>query len=154
MKRFFLLLLFFGSLLAQSSNLLFDGKNYYYADRILVKFSDVSYDNNNKAITSEEINYKIKAYGVRSLEKAFEVADKNISEGKELEKIVVLKYDAPFNPVYLSIKISKLENVEWAEPQYVQQLTFEPNDPQISLQYGLTNIKARTFHLTNKTYLT
>ena len=143
MKRFFLLLLFFGSLLAQSSNLLFDGKNYYYADRILVKFSDVSYDNNNKAITSEEINYKIKAYGVRSLEKAFEVADKNISEGKELEKIVVLKYDAPFNPVYLSKKISKLENVEWAEPQYVQQLTFEPNDPQISLQYGLTNIKAR-----------
>ncbi len=143
MKRFFLLILFSVGVFAQSSNLIFDGKNYYYADRILVKFkTEVSYDFNKKAILSDDFNNRLKSYGAKEFEKTFEILDNQISEGKELEKIVTVKFEAPFNPVYLSKKISKLENVEWAEPAYVQQLAFEPNDPQRSIQYGLPKIQA------------
>ncbi|MBZ0184003.1 MAG: S8 family peptidase [Melioribacteraceae bacterium] len=143
MKRVFLFLLFTIVSFAQSSNLLFDGKSYYYADRILVKFKQtVNYDYNKRAILSDEFYGKIKSYGVKSLEKTFEPLDVNIQEGRELEKIVTIKFDAPFNPIFLSKKFSKLDNVEWAEPQYVQQLAFTPDDPQVSLQYGLTKIQA------------
>lgn len=62
MKRFFLLILFSVGVFAQSSNLIFDGKNYYYADRILVKFkTEVSYDFNKKAFVSDDFNKKLKS---------------------------------------------------------------------------------------------
>lgn len=143
MKRFFLLLFITATLFAQNSNLLSDGESYYYADRLLVKFkNEVNYDNSNRALVSDEIYSKLSAYSVKTLERTFDPADKNSQEGKELEKIVTLKFDAPFNPFYLAKKLSKLDNVLWAEPQYVQQLAFDPDDPDLDKQYGLTNIKA------------
>jgi len=108
--------------LAQS-NIIKDGSKYYFADRIIVKFK-ASPTTLNK--TSENIFSKLNIY---NSSKTFDKAKNESTASKELEKIYTLKFSSPYNPLYVIKEISKLEYIEWAEPHYLYEPAFDPNDP-------------------------
>lgn len=67
--------------------------------------------------------------------------DREVTDWKN--DIYILEYKSPVDPDYVSGKFSKKKGILWAEPWYLYEPVFEPNDPQLSNQYYLTNIRAR-----------
>lgn len=65
-----------------------------------------------------------------------------LSENSNLSKIILIEYEADLNPFYLSAKLKNSSEVEWAEPKFVYELDFVPNDPSYSSQYALAKINA------------
>jgi len=60
----------------------------------------------------------------------------------DLSLICRLRYRASINPFDASGKILRSGAVEYAEPVYIQDVLYTPNDPQISQQYYLDRIHA------------
>jgi hypothetical protein len=61
----------------------------------------------------------------------------------ELDRISIINYTSDIDPQILASKISKLKDIEWAEPKFVYRLDFVPNDPFYSSQYAMIKIKAQ-----------
>jgi len=140
MKHFYRVFIFFISpiLLYSQTNIIKDGNRYYFADRIIVKLKS---EGNS---LSKSTNQLLEKFNIESFEKTFHTTDKNTSD-KELQKIITLKFNSLYDPIYIAQKISKLSEVAWAEPHYLYELVLEPNDPKYidgTLNY-LTQIKAK-----------
>lgn len=59
------------------------------------------------------------------------------------DRIVVIRYsNTAIDPLYFSQKIKSIPEVEWAEPRYVYETSYTPNDPSLGNQYALTRINA------------
>ncbi|MCP5062884.1 MAG: S8 family serine peptidase [Ignavibacteriae bacterium] len=106
------------------SNVIKNGDQYYFSDRIVVKLKS-----ENKVL-SKSTNQLLEKFSIENVEKTFANADKENESGRELNKIFTYKFNTIYNPVYISKKISSLPDVEWAEPHYLYELVFEPNDPK------------------------
>ncbi len=118
------------------------GKDYAFGDRVVVKFESTSLA--KAALSNSTLAKVIKSFGITSIEPRFKIKKDGLQKntGNGLEKIMTLKYTSPINPEYLAAKLSKLPGVEWAEPYYLGQIMFTPNDPRLSEQYALRKIKA------------
>ncbi len=143
MKRFsvvFLSLLFSFSVV-KSQVILKSGKDYIFGDRIVVKFKNATLA--KSALTNTTLSKALKSFGITSIEKRFKLRERlDKNSGGGLENIMTLKYSSPINPIYLSRKISKLPGVEWAEPYYLSQIMYVPNDPRYGEQWWMRVIKA------------
>ncbi len=143
MKHFFILVVSFFFIYGNtnSQNIIKKGKDYIFGDRIVVKFKD--YTDANTILNKSSVSGFLKSFGVTSVEKRFKLRQRiEKNSGRELEKIMTVKYSSPVNPVYFARKISHLAGVEWAEPYYLGQLMYTPNDPSYSSQWALRKIKA------------
>jgi len=83
-----------------------------------------------------------KNFDIVQVEKRFKLKESLQKADIPLNKIAVLKYTSPMNPKFLAQKISKLKGIEWAEPYYLDELMYTPNDPDYSTQYALSKIQA------------
>ncbi len=143
MKRYiaFLFLFTFSISVVKSQVVLKYGKDYILGDRIVVEFNNTSLA--KSALSNNAITQAFKSFGITSIEPTFKF-HRSLSKTADdrLSRIMTLKYTSPVNPVYLAKKISQLQGIKWAEPYFLGQLMYTPNDPQYSSQWPLRLIKA------------
>ncbi|MCB0729959.1 MAG: S8 family serine peptidase, partial [Ignavibacteriae bacterium] len=120
--------------LAQSK-IIQDGDTYYFADRIIVKYK------NSQPSLGKISNQFANKFGITEEIETYSNIKDESTESNELKKIRTLKFSSPFNPIYIIKEIKKQKNIEWAEPHYLYELTFDPNDPV----YNYTGIDTLKF---------
>ncbi len=126
MKRLIYVIIYIilGSVYIAQPNVINDGGQYYFADRIIVKYK------NQTALLSKSTSSFYSKFNIESVSTTFTNSQKESSEKEiELAKIFTLKFSTPYNPIYLAKEILKNKNIEWAEPHYLYELAFDPNDP-------------------------
>ncbi|GAB4287842.1 MAG: hypothetical protein Kow0098_04920 [Ignavibacteriaceae bacterium] len=57
-------------------------------------------------------------------------------------RIIEVKYLSEIDPAYVSEKLMRFAEIEWAEPRYVYETGFIPNDPSYGTQWNLPKIKS------------
>ncbi len=128
-----------------SSNIIHKDNSYYFSDRITIKFK--TYNSLNKIS-----NARFQKFGETQLNKTFSTTNNFESDDKNLKNIYTLKFSSPYDIDYVLKEVSKLPDVEWAEPHYLYQTNFQPNDSlyQINKQRYLSVIKAEEAWEINK----
>ncbi|MCF8242634.1 MAG: S8 family serine peptidase [Melioribacteraceae bacterium] len=118
------------------------GDVYYLPGKVVVKFKNENFSGTiGKVSLSGDMIAKISAYGVTEAERAVQTSKK--WESNELDKIAVLTYTSPVDPLYLSKKMNSIKDIEWAEPYYLYETDFIPNDIRYNEQWWLKNIDAQ-----------
>lgn len=64
------------------------------------------------------------------------------TESGGIGNIIDLTYDSDIDPIIAAAKIMNLPYVEWAEPRFVYETDFTPNDPNFASQWNLSKINA------------
>jgi len=144
-KRFIIFAIFFllsNQIFAQT-NIIKIGKDYAFSDRIVVKLNITgnTLNKSNLMIPANILN-KFQKLGITEITKRFNKLRYSDNSAVQLNKIVIMKYSSPINPLYMASKISHISNVQWAEPYYLGQILFFPNDPLYNKQYALKKISA------------
>jgi len=70
------------------------------------------------------------------------IISSNSASNQSLNRIVVAEFTSDTDPFYIASKIKSSPDVEWAEPKFVREIEFVPNDPSYSSQYALSKISA------------
>ncbi|MDX1699110.1 MAG: S8 family peptidase, partial [Melioribacteraceae bacterium] len=117
------ILLFAASSILAQSNIIEDGGNYYFADRLVIK-----YKNNSDGLMKINDNISSK-FGIIESRRTFTQIDENSANSREINKIYTIKFSSPFNPLYIAKELANTENIEWVEPCYLYRTTYTPNDP-------------------------
>jgi serine protease len=121
-----LIVLLFSTINFAQSNIIKDGNNYYFADRVIVK-----YKNTPATLNKNSSNFFSKL-NVHTFQATFTKATNELKSSRELDKIYTLHFSSPYNPIYVAKEISKQNDIEWVEPHYLYELAFQPNDPVYS----------------------
>lgn len=96
----------------------------YLSNTILVKVKDGSLTNIE---LKEKINKSLKKKIIKEAKSVFE--EQVLKKGSvSLNRIYMLNIESGFDPLIISKKISKLKDIEWAEPKFIRKVTFIPND--------------------------
>jgi len=138
-KTKYLLLVFIASSLFANVNIIEKNGLKYFADVVVVKFKS-QHSLLNKQISNNALSKQFSRFGVSEIVKHFNPQEK--SEENPINKIYRLKISSPFDPLYVSAKLAKLSEIEWAEPLYLREIVHTPNDPKLTIQHGLTNVQA------------
>lgn len=143
MKKSAILLLFITtsilSQLSYSQGIVLTGEKgeKYLAGKVVVKFRPNAVSQ-VQAIIKDLLSTETSIY--------FRSAEKNFPSLKfpdsSLDNIYELDYTQPFDPLYVAGKLKGIKIIEWAEPRYVYELSFTPNDPSLGVQWNLQKIKA------------
>ena len=98
------------------------GKSLYLSNTIVVKFKEAP------QLLQRSLKKALPDFIVKESTQLFPGQSK-LNKGEEsLSRIYLLKFESPENPFEAATKISKLNGVEWAEPKYVQTVSYSPND--------------------------
>jgi len=120
-----------------------NGDLLYSSNEIIVKFKS---DFNNEASRVQFISSMIKIFdqiSVKSIEPIFNDSKNKFFKAQiGLDRIYSIKYLGNADPLIISKKISKLSEVEYAEPRYIYRVDYTPNDPSFSSQTYLNQVKA------------
>ena len=131
MKKYFIAILFFAAASFSQDQVIRKGDVLYLANKLIVKYkqtTDVSYFKNSSVPTNSIKQLKnIGSIEVKNAAPTLKEEAKNYSD---IERTYVVEYASPYDPQALANKISKSSDVEWAEPWYVYEVSFEPNDPK------------------------
>ncbi|MEE9431924.1 MAG: S8 family serine peptidase [Melioribacteraceae bacterium] len=121
------------------SHVIQNGDRYYFSNKVVVKLKE-----NNGALKKSS-NQFLEKFSMEKIKSTFSISDEGNEFAKELNKIFTLSFNTIYDPEYISKKISKLPEVEWAEPHYLFELALEPNDPKFldGTQKYLERIKAK-----------
>jgi len=117
------------------------GNSKYLSNIILVKLKerpDANFDGSIQL--SPSLAGFINVYGLISANALF--PNKTFNDNLDLARIVIINYSSDADPNFVSSKISKLNEVEWAEPKFVYELVYIPNDPNFGSQWNLSIIDA------------
>ena len=148
-------ILFFAPLLAISlqiyaqNGLLKSGKDYYLPNIVVIKLKQAPQADATGNITlPAEMNKALSPYSVSSAMQKFPGSKNSLYKGEpELNKIISLTCVSNEDPLIISKKISRIKGVEWAEPKYAREVTYDVNDPEFIAntltQYNLYIIKAK-----------
>ena len=137
------LLMFWSTLTYAQADVIRKGNTYYLAGTVAIKYCDqLTSDVNGRVELPPAFSKSLSKFGIREAYKKFRLKDQNSRRGKELSKILTLKFESPYDPVFLSEKLSRLPGIEWAEPHFVYELQFTPNDPDYASQWNLSKISA------------
>lgn len=132
-------------LLSAKDGIIKKGNVLYLPNKLIVKFK----------ADSEKTFYKnsmIPTASAKTLENigAVEVMQSIIPAKEEavnyndIKNTYIVEYNSPYDPQILSAKLNKSKDVEWAEPWYVYEISFEPDDPKFAdgTQWYLNKISA------------
>ena len=140
MNKLYILFIFtflFVSISQGNSSVIKKNNSYYFADRIIVKFKD------NNSLEKRNPSF-YKNIGITNITQTFQIADQFQSNARVLQNIFTLQFSSPYELQYILKLIKKDNNVEWAEPQYLYETSFVPNDPNFTTsQQYLSVIKAQ-----------
>ncbi|NOX17961.1 MAG: S8 family serine peptidase [Chlorobi bacterium] len=112
----------------------------YLANEIIVKFSPNA--KSNGEIKTEALK-SIDFIGITDVKPLFPNEIKEKSFG-DLNNIYKINYAAPYDPKYLSLKISNSKNILWSEPHFIRKIALDVDDPKYvdGTQWHLTTIHA------------
>ncbi|MCC6864628.1 MAG: S8 family peptidase [Ignavibacteria bacterium] len=117
----------------------------YQPGMINIKFKQTN--NNITALSTgfSRIDNIAAQYDVKSVYKLFPLkkdVSKRMPGDEDLDKFVRIKYNGNIDPTDLSAEILKQNSdiLEWAEPEFVYDQLFIPNDPSVGLQYHISKI--------------
>ncbi|KXK54945.1 MAG: subtilisin-like serine protease [Chlorobi bacterium OLB5] len=117
----------------------------YQPGMINIKFRE---QNNNVSAGStgnSRIDAVIQQYELERVYKPFPLkADisKRMPGDDDLDKFVTIRYKGNIDPTDLSNEVlaSNSDILEWAEPEFIYEALFIPNDPTVGLQYHISKI--------------
>jgi len=117
----------------------------YQPGIINIKFK--TQNNNITALSTStpSIDNILQQYEVKSIYKPFPLkadVSKRMAGDEDLDRFVTIKYNGNIDPTDLSKEILSVNGhlLEWAEPEFVYDVLFVPNDPIISQQYHIGRI--------------
>lgn len=140
MKKFALLIILLSFAAINAQSIVKKGSSYFLNDRIVVKFKNTAKtDAMGKLSVQAVTKSKFENFGITELSSAYKDAG-----GSEIGRISIIKFSAPYQPEVLCRAISKIDEVEWAEPYFVYELEMTPNDPDYVQQYYLPIISAES----------
>ena len=149
-KIFTITVLLIGITVKAQNNVIQKGNAYYFADRVVVKLKETPTSTiEGKVMLSEDFKNIIEQFDVQKVEQKFKLNASSSKEAVDLSKIVTIFTNTIVDPEFAASKISKLNSVEWAEPHYLYELAYVPNDPSLASQYALTKISAEQAWDTN-----
>ncbi len=99
----------------------------------------------NRALGGSSLNSIFKLYGIRSIRQPFGANAAQLQQMTDyvgVRRIYEVRYTAPVDPVDLCRELEQHPEIEYAEPLYIRQLLFRPNDPRFSQQKALDLIQA------------
>ncbi|MBK8944490.1 MAG: S8 family serine peptidase [Ignavibacteriae bacterium] len=137
MLKYYILFFFISIKFFANTNIQEKDSKIYFTDRVILK---LKVTNSLSKISNSIFN----KFSDSELTKTFKISEEINSFNKILKNIYTLKIKSPFEINYVIKEISKLSEIDWVEPHYINKIVFTPNDPsfQISQQY-LNVIKAQ-----------
>jgi len=138
----FLILLCYSSFSQfKKENVIAKGKILYLSNTVVVKLKNAPNENLLKSgVFPHKLNTIMSPLNVYNSKLMFPSNSKGISG---LKNIIMINYAQNEDPLEVSAKLKKLEEVEWAEPKYLYKTdAFTPNDPSYLQQYSLAKIRA------------
>lgn len=117
----------------------------YLSDRVIVKLMPgVAVAPAAGSIGIVAIDDLIAALSVSSVKEMFprQMVDKSVG-AVDPSRFYVIRYAAPVDPFSVAEQLSSLPEVQYAEPWFIYPVNYNPNDPMLSSQYGLTRIQAQ-----------
>ncbi len=149
-KIFTITVLLIGITVNAQNNVIQKGNTYYFADRVVVKLKEIPNSTiEGKVVLSEDFKNIIEQFDVQKVEQKFKLNASSSKEAVDLSKIVTIFTNAIVDPEFAASKIAKHKSVEWAEPHYLYELAYVPNDPSHASQYALSKISAEQAWDTN-----
>jgi serine protease len=124
--------------------------SHYLPDRIIVKLVDGTNVSGGKQISGIAGLDKISSrYGITSIEQIFpSVTSTKKGQAVELSNYITLRYTSPLDPFTLAEELSKLPEVQYAEPWFIYPIndvqTCRPNDTYRNTQASLDRVLADT----------
>lgn len=117
----------------------------YQPGMINIKFKQ---QNNKVSLIStgnSDIDAILQQHDVERIYKPFPIkadVSKRLPGDDDLDKFVTIRYKGNIDPTDLSNEIFTLNKniLEWAEPEFVYEALFVPNDPSVGLQYHISRI--------------
>jgi len=104
-----------------------NGNLIYLSNTVVIKFNKKTIiGNNSLAKYTTQLKNIFRQFKVSSVDQMFPVKDKVSSIG--LNRIMLLTYKTNLDPLIVAAKLRKLKNIEWAEPKYLREISFVPND--------------------------
>lgn len=132
----------FNGIFAQH-NIGYDGKNYYFTDRLLVVLEQNSYsENGNSVILENSLNKSLQTFAPASIKKMFNIKAKESASGSLLNRVYLMEFSNNIDIKLFAAKIGKLKGIEIVEPYYLNESFYTPNDPSFAQQYALSKINA------------
>jgi subtilisin family serine protease len=121
--------------------------------RLIVKFSDkVSMTDNGKTTSSAKVNTVLSDIQMKDLKPLFEKSNSKNATLKAqfgLERYYIINLDRKIDLSAALRKLTALDEVEMAEPDYLATTTGVPNDPYYTQQWALNNTGQAVQYETN-----
>ena len=140
-KKIFLLFVFV-SIISFSQTVIHKGNCDYLSNVLIVKYkSGISTAQN----FIQSLFLKNAETEINNARQMYPQTNSRLMKGEEsISRIFQVEYNSSEDPIKLAAKISKLPEIEYAEPRYIQHITDTPNDSlyNMSLQSNLADIKA------------
>ncbi len=133
------ILILFGISICSGQNVIQKGKSFYVSNTLVIKFKK------NFSASLQKLNKPTQNFSVQNLTQLFPPQSK-LNKGEEsLSRIYLLTYNSSDDPIQAAQKISRQTGIEWAEPKYIQTVTYSPNDSLYVLnqQRNLERIHAK-----------
>ncbi len=116
------------------------GSEKYLSNEIVIKLRmTVSSDAAGKVSLPPEIHRLLGEAKITDPRRIFTSPGLN-STG--LSRIINVNYIENVDPVLLASKLRGSRLIEWAEPRYVYETSYAPNDPSLNSQWALTKVNA------------
>ncbi len=118
-----------------------NGDILYISNRVIIKLKDFpTLLADGSAVLPSGLQTFLEQLQVNKVTAIF--PSKTNSRSGSLGKILIVSYENEIDPYYLSSKLNNFNEVEWAEPKFLYELDFDPNDPSYSSQWNLSKILA------------
>jgi len=131
----FLAIYFLLGVLIYPQEIIQKGNKIYLSNMLVIKLK--------QAVTESVVNTKIfRELKAKRFERVFEEEHGVLFKGESpLQNIYVLDYSSNEDPAIAAKKVKQINNIEWAEPKYVRQAVYEPNDPKFLSDKADTNLQ-------------
>ncbi len=126
-----------------SPEVIHNGKLIYLANTVVIKYKNGFTLNKTSPVNyTAQLNNSLKQFEFQSVQSMFGGQNDITSVG--LNRIMLVRYKANTDPLIVAAKMSKLPNVEWAEPKFLRRVTVVPDDPNFNSvkQWNLFKISA------------
>ncbi len=121
---------FLSTLFAQD-NVVQKGDVMYLSNKLIVKFKDTGEQTYYKsAQVPAKAAAKLEYIGAVDVKQTLKPMNREAAKYNDLMNTYVIEYVSPYDPKILSEKLSGSNDIAWAEPWYVYEVSFEPNDPK------------------------
>ena len=131
----------FGFRTTNSYEIISKGDQKYLANTVVVKLKEMPLTYLDGSVELPAVlRAVLTQYDLSSSTALF--PNKQNDNGFGLNRIVMIEYGSESDPFFVSSKLSNLPEVEWAEPKFVYEIDYVPNDPSFGSQWNLSKIKA------------